>query len=170
MKVIRIIRVISGCLCLQLFVSAGASANLRRFDPPASSLSGAPAPVIRKFDFGPGALAKGYQRVMPQNIYSREAGFGFEPGTQIACTDRGGKDSLRSDFCTSDKPFYFSVALPEGNYTVTVTLGDAGGRSVTTVKAELRRLMIERVETEAGKFETRTFTVNVRTPQIATGA
>jgi lysophospholipase L1-like esterase len=123
----------------------------------------------RKFDFGPGQLATGYERVMPQNIYSREAGFGFEPGTQIACIDRGGKDSLRSDFCTGDKAFYFSVAVPEGNYNVTVTFGDGAAESVTTVKAELRRLMIERVETKPGKFETRTFTVNVRSPQITGG-
>ena len=106
---------------------------------------------------------------MPQNLYSREAGFGFEPGPQIACLERGSKDPLRGDFCTSEKPFYFSVALPEGDYNVTVTVGDATASSVTTVKAELRRLMIERVETKAGKFESRTFTVNVRTPQIADG-
>jgi len=125
--------------------------------------------TIRKFDFGPGALAPGYTRVMPQNIYSREAGFGFEPGPQIACINRNGKDPLRADFCTSNKPFYFSVALPAGNYNVTVTFGDAQAESVTTVKAELRRLMLERVATKPAKFETRTFTVNVRTPQIAGG-
>ena len=122
-----------------------------------------------KFDFGPGLLAAGYQRVMPQNIYSREAGFGFEPGAQITCINRGGKDSLRGDFCTGEKPFYFSVAVPEGNYNVIVTFGDAAAESVTSVKAELRRLMIERVETKPGKFETRTFTMNVRTPQITGG-
>ena len=120
-----------------------------------------------KFDFGPGALATGYTRVMPQNLYIREAGFGFEPGSPIACINRGGRDPARSDFCTSDKPFYFSVVLPEGNYNVTVTLGDAQAESVTTIKAELRRLMVEKVETKPGKFETRTFTVNLRTPQIA---
>jgi lysophospholipase L1-like esterase len=123
-----------------------------------------------KFDFGPGPLGSGYQRVMPQNLYSREAGFGFEPGPPIKCQERASKDPLRGDFCTSEKPFYFSVALPEGDYNVTVTVGDATASSVTTVKAELRRLMIERVETKAGKFESRTFTVNVRTPQIVDGA
>ena len=67
-------------------------------------------------------------------------------------------------------PFYFSVAVPEeGNYRVTVTLGDRDSESVTTVKAELRRLMLERVRVPAGKFETRTFIVNVRRPQIAGG-
>ena len=124
---------------------------------------------VWKFDFGPGMLAPGYERVMPQNTYNREAGFGFEPGPAIVCMDRATKDPLRSDFCTSDKPFYFSVALPEGNYNVTVTFGDAAAESVSTVKAELRRLMLERIDTRPGKFETRTFTVNVRTPQIAGG-
>jgi len=126
--------------------------------------------ATRKFDFGPGPLASGYQRVTPQSLYSREAGFGFEPGPPITCLERGSKDPLRGDFCTSERPFYFSVALPEGDYNVTVTVGDATASSVTTVKAELRRLMIERVETKAGKFESRTFTVNVRTPQIVDGA
>ena len=123
----------------------------------------------RKFDFGPGALQYGYLRVTEQNIYSPETGYGFEPGAQMTCIDRGGKYDLSSDFCTSNKPFYFSVRLPEGNYHVTVTLGDASGESVTTIKAELRRLMIEKVETKRGRFETRTFTVNVRTPLIAGG-
>jgi lysophospholipase L1-like esterase len=124
-------------------------------------------PQTWKFDFGPGTVAPGYTRVMPQNIYTREAGFGFEPGSQITCMERSKNDPLRSDFCTGDKPFYFSVAVPEGNYNVAVTFGDAAAESVTTVKAELRRLMVERVETKPGKFETRTFTVNVRIPQIA---
>ena len=83
--------------------------------------------------------------------------------------DRGGPDALRGGFCTADQPFYFSVAVPEGNYRVTATLGDAAGESTTTVKAELRRLMLERVTTASGKFETRTFVVNVRTPKIAGG-
>ena len=104
---------------------------------------------------------------MPQNIYTRETGYGFEPGSQVVCINRSNKDSLRGDFCTNDKPFYFSVTLPEGNYNVTVTLGDSAADSITTVKAELRRLMLEKVETKRGHFEKRTFTVNVRTPRIA---
>ena len=119
-----------------------------------------------KFDFGPGKVAPGYTQILGNTLYSKELGYGFEPGASISCFDRGGKDALRGDFCTSDKPFYFSVALPEGNYNVTVTFGDAAGETTTTVKAELRRLMIERVQTAGGKFVTRTFTVNVRTPKI----
>ena len=127
-------------------------------------------PAPRNFDFGPGALQRGYLRVTEQSVYSPETGYGFEPGAQITCIDRRTrKDDLTSDFCTSEQPFYFSVRLPEGNYNVKVTLGDAAGESVTTIKAELRRLMVEQVYTNHGRFKTITFTVNVRTPQIAGG-
>jgi len=120
-----------------------------------------------RFDLGDGPVAKGFTPVTSQSIYSRETGFGFEPGPDVVCLNRGGKDTLHNDFCTSDKPFYFSIALPEGNYNVTITVGDREGESVTTVKAELRRLILEHVETKRGGFETRRFTVNVRRPQIA---
>jgi lysophospholipase L1-like esterase len=69
-------------------------------------------------------------------------------------------------FRTGEKPFYFSVALPEGNYRVTITLGDSAGESETTIKAELRRLMLEQVKTSKGKQATHTFIVNTRTPHI----
>src|SRR5213595_3126746 len=65
-----------------------------------------------KFDFGPGKLARGYTQVLPTTVYSKELGYGFEPGASVQCLDRGGRDPVRGDFCTSDKPFYFSVALP----------------------------------------------------------
>jgi lysophospholipase L1-like esterase len=67
-------------------------------------------------------------------------------------------------------PRYFSFQVPaEGNYRVTVTIGDPDADAVTTVKAELRRLMVENVRTAKGQFEKRTFLVNVRRPQIAGG-
>ncbi len=121
-----------------------------------------------KFDFGPGQVKDGYRQVLPANLYTKELGYGFEPGATVTCEDRGG-DALRGDFCTAAAPFYFSAALPEGNYDVTVTFGDREGETVTTVKAELRRLMLEEVRTARGRSETRTFTVNVRTPRIPTG-
>jgi lysophospholipase L1-like esterase len=122
-----------------------------------------------KFSFSPGKAAAGYTQVSPDTAYTKERGFGFDLGSKVEAIDRGGDDPLHAGFCTGDKPYFFSVAVPEGNYQVTVTLGDLKGKSTTTVKAELRRLMLENVQTEAGKFETRTFTVNVRTPRIASG-
>ena len=103
----------------------------------------AQTPAVRfRFDLGSGKVAG----------YDDKLGYGFEQPSGEAA------------------PIYFSVRVPEeGNYRVTVTLGDPQAASVTTVKAELRRLMLEKVETQAGKFETRTFLVNVRTPRIPGG-
>src|SRR5262245_55984327 len=78
--------------------------------------------VPRRFDFGSGPVAAGYTQVLPTQWYSREAGYGFEPGATIESVRRERGDALTSDFCTSDQPFYFSVKAPEGNYSVTVTL------------------------------------------------
>jgi lysophospholipase L1-like esterase len=120
-----------------------------------------------KFDFGPGRVEPGYIQVLPTTVYNNDLGYGLDLGSTVSAADRGGDDALRGDFCTGDKPFYFSVALPEGNYNVTVTLGDQTEATNTTIKTESRRLMLEKVVTEPGKFATRTFTVNVRTPKIA---
>ena len=124
---------------------------------------------VMKFDFGPGKVAPGYKQVLADSVYRKETGYGFEPGANVTCVSRSTNNALRGDLCTSDKPFYFSVALPEGNYLVTITFGDPENDTVTTVKAELRRLMLERVETARGKFVTRTVAVNIRTPTIAGG-
>jgi lysophospholipase L1-like esterase len=114
-----------------------------------------------KFAFGPDQPPE-FARVAADDVYSRERGWGFEPGAKISEDGRGG-------FCTSSQPFYFSAAVPEGNYLVTVTLGDPHGASTTTIKAELRRLMLEHVQTEAGHFATNAFVVNIRRPAISTG-
>lgn len=122
-----------------------------------------------KFDFGTGKAAAGYAPVSAENIYSREIGYGFESGAFVECAAGRDKNALLSGFCASDKPFYFSAAVPEGNYRVTVTFGGEQQAATTTIKAELRRLMLEKVETRAGKFVTKSFVVNVRNPQIAGG-
>jgi lysophospholipase L1-like esterase len=67
--------------------------------------------------------------------------------------------------CTSDKPFFFSVPIPEGNYRITVVLGGPQA-SVTTVRAEGRRLMLEKIPTKANASVTRVFDTNVRYPEI----
>jgi lysophospholipase L1-like esterase len=123
-----------------------------------------------KFDFGIGKTAPDYTKVLPTTIYSKEIGYGFEPGAPVLAIDHNVAGALRRDFITSDKAFFFSVALPEGNYQVKVLFGNARGITDTTVKAELRRLMLENVHTTYGKFVTRTFTVNIRTPKIASGS
>src|SRR5580704_6449759 len=68
--------------------------------------------------------------------------------------------------CTNDKPFFFSVPIPEGNYRVTVVLGGPQA-SITTVRAEGRRLMLEKIPTSPNASVTKIFDTNVRYPEIA---
>ena len=112
-----------------------------------------------KFLFGNQPAADGATPVAP-GAYDKAHGYGFDPGDIL---------TKKADFAVSNKPFYFTAAVPEGNYNVTVIFGNPDADATTTVKAELRRLMVEAAHTDAGKSETRTFTVNVRTPTISTG-
>jgi len=68
--------------------------------------------------------------------------------------------------CTSDKPFFFSLPVPEGSYRITVVLGGPQA-SVTTVRAEGRRLILEKIPTKPDESVTKTFDTNVRYPEIA---
>ena len=116
-----------------------------------------------KFDFGPGTAAPGYTSVPPATAYTDQLGYGFDFGSVVTGVDVGGAEPLQAHAVAGDQPFFFSVKAPEGNYRVTVTLGDAAEATATTVKAESRRLMLEKVVTAPGEFTTRTFDVNVRT-------
>jgi lysophospholipase L1-like esterase len=112
-----------------------------------------------KFAFGSAPAPEGFTHVTSDDTFTNERGYGFESGASVVVGERS---------ITSDKPFYFSARVPnEGNYRVTVTLGDTKAPSVTTIKAELRRLMVVKKETAAGAFEAVNFIVNTRTPKIA---
>ena len=112
-----------------------------------------------KFVFGTAAKPD-WTQVSSTNLYSATNGYGFEPGAAL---------TQEPQAVTSSRPWYFSAKLPEGNYRVTVTLGSDASASITTVKAELRRLMLEKVRTARGDSVERTFMVNLRTPRIAGG-
>ena len=104
-----------------------------------------------KIDFGTGKAPAGYTQLTPQSTFDAQRGFGF----------------LES--ATPDHPALFGAKVAEGNYDVSIRFGNPTSATSTTIKAESRRLMIEKVETAPGKYETRTFTVNVRKPAISTG-
>jgi fibronectin type 3 domain-containing protein len=114
-----------------------------------------------KFDFGTGRAAKGYTAITPSTKFTNETGYGFDEGSTVTAVDRGG-NALTGDYITSNKPFYFSVILPEGNYDVKLILGDTKATSATTVRAECRRLMLENIRTVKGAITTQTFTVHVK--------
>ncbi|HEY0957438.1 MAG TPA: rhamnogalacturonan acetylesterase [Roseateles sp.] len=117
-----------------------------------ASLLAAPAWAQQTLRFAfDGKPAAGEVAVSTDTTYSRERGHGFET------------DDKRN---AAGQPYFFSVDLPDGNYRVTATLGGPAA-SDTTIKAELRRLMLDSVKLPAGKSETHSFIVNVRTANIA---
>lgn len=118
-----------------------------------------------KFDFGSGKAAPGYIRITPESIFNYKTGYGFDQGSVVESVDRGG-DALTGDFITSNKPFFFSVKLPDGNYDVKLILGDSKGSSATTVRTECRRLMLDNIRTQKGKFSVQTITIHVKDSMI----
>ncbi|MDE7455722.1 MAG: rhamnogalacturonan acetylesterase [Prevotella sp.] len=66
----------------------------------------------------------------------------------------------------SDRPFSYSVPVPDGNYRVTVTLGTKQRAAQTVVRAESRRHFFDVVSTKKGKYQTVTFVVNKHSPRI----
>ncbi len=89
-----------------------------------------------RFDFGYGRSAGDHHLVAADTMYTNESGFGLEPGSVVRAEIHNGFAG-RSGFLTGERPFFFSVAVPEGDYRVIVKLGDSQGASETTVKAEI---------------------------------
>jgi lysophospholipase L1-like esterase len=118
-----------------------------------------------KFDFGSGAVQKGYLKVDDKTLYANGLGYGFD-FVDAPQTAKFGKNALNGDACVSDHGFYFSVDVPEGNYRVKILLGNGLKPSMTTVRGESRRLFIEKLTTQKGEFKEVVFTTNVRYVEI----
>jgi lysophospholipase L1-like esterase len=114
-----------------------------------------------KFDFGTERTENGFIPITPTSKFDKKIGYGFMDISGLKSVDNGG-NALTGDFITSDKPFYFSVAIPEGNYDIKLTLGDSKGTSETTVRVENRRLMLNDIKTKKGEIVEKQITVHVK--------
>jgi len=112
-----------------------------------------------RFNFGQRARRE-FIQLVPNTVYDSARGYGFMQAPTL--------QQDRSSVC-ADAPFFFSVDVPEGNYDVTLRLGDERNDSVIAVKAEARRLLIKPLQIHQGKFVTRRFTLNVRYKELANG-
>lgn len=140
-------------LTLRCFVSAISAGAVLAAQPRPEDQPLTPPPPVHaefKFDFGSGPAMPGATRVSGNDIYGIKKVYGFDLGTKPA----------------ANSPFFFSVKVPEGNYRVTVTLGDANAATATTVRSESGHIHFANLTTAAGQFTTRTFYANVRRPQL----
>ncbi|KFC18287.1 rhamnogalacturonan acetylesterase [Chryseobacterium sp. FH1] len=114
-----------------------------------------------KFDFGTDRTENGFIPITSTSKFDKKIGYGFMDISGLKSVDNGG-NALMGDFITSDEPFYFSVAIPEGNYNITLNLGDTKGASETTVRVENRRLMLNDIKTKKVEIVEKQITVHVK--------
>ncbi|WP_228446285.1 rhamnogalacturonan acetylesterase [Chryseobacterium sp. 18068] len=114
-----------------------------------------------EFDFGGNRIENGFIPISSNSKFDKKIGYGFMDISGLKSVDNGG-NALTGDFITNDKPFYFSVAIPEGNYDIQLKLGDSKGTSETTVRVENRRLMLNDVKTKQGEIVEKQITVHVK--------
>ena len=98
------------------------------------------------------AQTMSYDLTKQQPVYSEVVGYGY--------------DVVEAPTAKSVSPFYFSVKVPDGNYRVSVRLGSKKREGETTVRAESRRMIIEKCVTKKGEFRDFSFVINRRCVEI----
>ena len=98
------------------------------------------------------AQTMSYDLTKQQPVYSEVVGYGY--------------DVVEAPTAKSVSPFYFSVKVPDGNYRVSVRLGSKKREGETTVRAESRRMIIEKCVTKKGEFRDFSFVINKRCVEI----
>ena len=132
------------------------------------------APTEFHFDFGSGVQDHpGFVRVIPQQPYDASKGYGFlqndtaPPAGNLANSNTPVAAAIPVTVTSNISTF--AVDVPEGNYDVSIVFGSKTEPTSTTIKAESRRVMLQKVETTPGQFVTNSFTVNVRRPNLRSG-
>lgn len=107
-----------------------------------------------KFDFISGKKVKDeYIKITSADRYDQAKGYGYD-----LCPSPDGR---------SKAPFFFSVAIPDGNYHVTAIVGSKRNAGETTLRGESRRLFYENVKTKKGELLPCSFTINKRDIHIS---
>ncbi len=116
-------------------------------------------PKSQTFQFGTKKSSSKVIGISNSLVYNSNCGYGFDFETAANV-------KMTSNTFSTEKPTYFSVAVPEGNYKVEVTIGSKEKVSKVTIKAESRRLMLNQFSVKKGDQVTKTFNVNIRNPKI----
>lgn len=122
-----------------------------------------------RFVFGDGPAKAGEQLVTPATRYSPERGHGFEEEAPPATAKALAGPRASAAVLAPTKALHFSVDLPEGSYRVKATVGGTQEASDTTLRAELRRLVLQGVKTGAKEARTESFAIHVRKPGFPGG-
>jgi len=132
--------------------------------PAVEAMLDAGEPLV--FRFGASVKEDGLFGVLPHYTYSSRRVYGLDLESRVESIE-----SEENEFVAlgADAPFYFSVAVPEGHYRVTVVAGHPDKDSELTIKAESRRWMAGPEHIPAGETRSFSFLVNRRSPYFAKG-
>ncbi|KFC59916.1 rhamnogalacturonan acetylesterase [Flavobacterium gilvum] len=111
------------------------------------------------FYFGSAKKSNKDTAISTSLVYNPSTGYGFD-------LNSASNVSFSTNSFLTEKPTYFSVKVPEGNYQVEVTLGSDKTASNVTIKAESRRLMLKELALKKGEKITKIFNVNIRSIRI----
>ncbi len=120
------------------------------------------------FDLGTPSspVASGYVGVNETSLYDSGIGYGWIGAPGLYSRDRGAPDDLRRDFVCSRQDATFNVDLSDGDYTVTLIIGDnSWTQDLMDVYAE-DSLVIDDLTVPKGTFQEISFTVTVTDGQL----
>ena len=128
-----------------------------------------PLPTDAAFDFGTSGspVASGYVQVSTSTVYSASVGYGWSSVAGLDCRDRGSPDALRSDFVFGSSEHTFNVDLANGDYAVTVTIGDLNYMHDNIDVYAEDTLKIDDLGAAMGSFQEVMFTVSVADGQLS---
>jgi fibronectin type 3 domain-containing protein len=122
-----------------------------------------------QFDFGTASspVESGYVQVTESTVYSFVAWYGWDSKVGLVSRDRGAPDDLRRDLVQSTGDHVFMVDLANGDYKVTLIIGDNNYRhDLIDVYAE-DVLKVNHLTVDKGTFDPpQVFTVTVNDGQL----
>ena len=123
----------------------------------------------RYYDFGPGPVEPGYQKItIGTSAYSVGTGFGFENINGLDQRDRSAPDNLRRDFVVSTILRTFIVDCPNDVYHIQVIAGD-NMSSAPNGPMDVFAEGVEKISnmySDGGAFDQQDFTVEVTDGQL----
>jgi PKD repeat protein len=119
------------------------------------------------FDFGTAtsAVAPGYTGV-PLVAYTSVLGYGWTNLVGLTAIDRGTSDPLTSDFHSAQDDT-FRVDLPNGNYNIMATMGDAHTARSNMEILQGSKVLGSGLSTKSGQFIQPTFPVTVSNGHVS---
>ena len=127
-----------------------------------------PPPTQASFDFGTSSspVQTGYTQVTESTLYSANLGYGWNSTVGLDSRDRGSPDNLRRDFVFSSSDHTFNVDLANGNYNVTIIIGDQNYMHDDINVYAQNTLAINNLTTAASTFQQVTFTTTITNGQL----